>query len=72
MFGVPGLDTFWWKENVDYMEEHGVFYHGIGSKGYTEIRALWFPMIQAILANELTVEEALTRFEREGNEIIAR
>lgn len=74
MFGVAeGVeDDPLWRQNVDYMEEHGVFYHGIGSKRYQEIRALWFPMIQAILTGELTVEEGLARFEKEGNAIIAR
>ena len=72
MFGVPGSDEVWWKETVAYMEEHGVMYHGIGGPQYQEIRALWFPMVQAILANELTVKEAVARFEKEGNEAIAR
>ena len=72
MFGVPGSDEVWWKEAVSYMEEHGVMYHGIGGPHYQEIRALWFPMIQAILTDELTVEEAVARFEKEGNEVIAR
>ena len=72
MFGIPGSEDPAWKENIAYMEEHGVYYHGVGSKGYAEIRALFFPMIQAILSDELTVEEALSRFEKEGNEVIAR
>jgi len=72
MRDVPGSDAVWWQEAVDYTEKHGVMYHGIGSAHYQEIRALWFPMVQAILTDELTVEEAVARFEKEGNAIIAR
>lgn len=72
MFGVGGNEDPDFIENLRLLEENGVFYQGIGTRHYQEIRALWFPMIQAILTDELTVEEGLARFEKEGNAIIAR
>ena len=54
------------------LAENGTFDHGVGTPTHAEMRELWISMIQAILTDEATVEDALANFEKQGNIAIYR
>ncbi len=54
----------------EILEREGVWDMGIGLKIYNPIRVLVPPLFQAIYTRELTVQEAIERFERDGNRIL--
>lgn len=51
-------------------EANGVLDMGIGTLWYGSVRLEWMAMLQAIFAEELTVEEALDRFEKNATAMI--
>ncbi|MCK5611674.1 carbohydrate ABC transporter substrate-binding protein [Candidatus Pacearchaeota archaeon] len=53
-------------------QDNGVFDHGLGFPDYYELRALWNSTLQSILIKDMSVEEALSQFEKEANLIIER
>jgi len=52
------------------LQRDGVWDMGIGLKTYGPVRLLVPPMFQAIFTGELSVREAVTRFEYEGNRVL--
>ena len=54
----------------EILAREGVWDMGIGLKIYNPIRVLVPPLFQAIYTEELTIQEAIDRFERDGNRIL--
>ncbi len=55
---------------MNVLQRDGVWDMGIGLRTYIPVRQLVPPMFQAIYTGELSVREAVTRFEYEGNKIL--
>lgn len=64
------IDDFAWSAVNKLLQENGIFDMGVGLTKYTAVRNLWPPTMQAIFIGELTVEEALARFVKEGSAIL--
>jgi len=63
-------DNIAWAQAADMIANNGIFDTGIGLTKYAEVRSLWPPTLQAIFTGELTVDEAIDRFVKEGTEIL--
>ena len=63
-------DNHSWVTATDIILRNGVFDTGVGLERYSEVRNLYPPMLQAIFTGELTIQEAVDRFVREGNKVI--
>lgn len=61
-----------WSSATENLKANGILNIGIGLPAYNAIRSEWQKLIQATLNGELTVAEALKRFEENGNAAIAQ
>jgi len=59
-----------WNVATDIILRNGTFDTGVGLEKYSEVRGLWPPTLQAIFSGELTVQEAVDRFVKEGNKVL--
>ena len=64
-------DGMQWAAGNEVLLANGVWDMGIGLAEYGAVRALVPPLFQAIYTGELTVQEAVDRFEKEGNAALA-
>ena len=59
-----------WVQVTDIINRNGTFDTGVGLEKYSEVIGYWPPTLQAIFTGELTIQEAVDRFVREGNKVI--
>jgi len=70
--GIPkeGNESPTWILANEMIAKNGIFDMGTGLEKYAEVRELYPPVLQAIFSGELSVEDAVARFAKEGGEIL--
>jgi len=61
-----------WVIATEMVDKNGVFDTGVGLENYVEVRNLYPSMLQAIFSEEMTIQEAVDRFVKEGTAILER
>jgi len=59
------------QQMVGIIQERGIYDMGIGFPCYDELRQIWLAVMQGMLINKITPQEAILEFERRGNKLIA-